>query len=80
MTTPTPPLSSAAQEIAWSQCPARDGFKCVMPCTQCRKKGAAALIFAAWKQPQATRAEFLALAAELRQEGGSEQKAAAPRE
>jgi len=41
------PLSPAAQKIAWSQCPARDGFKCVPPCPQCQKQGAAALIAAA---------------------------------
>ena len=50
MTTPTPPLSPAAEKIAWSQCPARDGFKCVPPCPPCRKHGAAALIAAADRQ------------------------------
>jgi len=41
-------LSPAAQAIAWSQCPMREGFKCLpQPCPQCRKQGAAALRAAA---------------------------------
>ena len=43
----TPPLSPAAEKIAWSQCPRRDGFKCAPSCRSCRKEAAATLIAAA---------------------------------
>ena len=46
-------LSPAAQAIAWSQCPMREGFKCLpQPCPQCRKQGAAALRAAADQMKQ----------------------------